>query len=91
MELLLDLLTLDDALSQLSEAAPEAVGGAIIRLTTALRLQILPDGRLAGFQGGGPSSPARVAAARAHDEHAEATAGAVRDRRRPDPHPLARC
>ncbi|WP_426051591.1 heparinase II/III family protein [Brevundimonas sp. SL161] len=77
MELLLDLLTLDDALSQLSEAAPEAVGGAIIRLTTALRLQVLPDGRLAGFQGGGPSTAARVAAARAHDEHAEATASAV--------------
>ena len=77
MELLLDLLTLDDALSQLSEAAPEAMGGAIIRLTTALRLQVLPDGRLAGFQGGGPSTAARVAAARAHDEHAEATASAV--------------
>ena len=77
MELLLDLLTLDDALSQLSETAPEAMGGAIIRLTTAMRLQVLPDGRLAGFQGGGPSNPARVAAARAHDEHAEATAGAV--------------
>ncbi|MBU2378362.1 MAG: heparinase II/III family protein, partial [Alphaproteobacteria bacterium] len=76
-ELLLDLLTLDDALSQLSESAPEAMGGAIIRLTTALRLQTLPDGRLAGFQGGGPSTPARVAAARAHDEHAEATAGAA--------------
>ena len=77
MELLLDLLTLDDALAQLSEAPPEAMGGVIIRLTTALRLQVLPDGRLAGFQGGGPSSVARVAAARAHDEHAEATAGAV--------------
>lgn len=76
LELLLDLLTLDDALSQLSETAPEGVGGAIIRLTTALRLQVLPDGRLAGFQGGGPSTPARVAAARAHDEHAEAAAGA---------------
>ncbi|OYX56024.1 MAG: heparinase [Brevundimonas subvibrioides] len=77
MELLLDLLTLDDALSQLSEAAPEAMGGAMIRLTTAMRLQVLPDGRLAGFQGGGPSTVARVAAARAHDEHAEATASAV--------------
>ncbi len=77
MELLLDLLTLDDALSQLSEISPEPMAGAIIRLTTALRLQVLPDGRLAGFQGGGPSTAARVAAARAHDEHAEATAGAV--------------
>ncbi|MBX9616790.1 MAG: heparinase II/III family protein [Caulobacteraceae bacterium] len=77
LELLLDLLTLDDALSQLSESPPEAVAGAILRLTTALRLQTLPDGRLAGFQGGGPSSPARVAAARAHDEHAEVPGGAV--------------
>ena len=76
LELLLDLLTLDDALSQLSETAPEAMGGAIIRLTTTLRLQTLPDGRLAGFQGGGPSTVVRVAAARAHDEHAEAPGGA---------------
>ncbi len=77
LELLLDLLTLDDALSQLSESAPEAMSGAILRLTTALRLQTLPDGRLAGFQGGGPSTPARVAAARAHDEHAEVPGGAA--------------
>ena len=77
LELLLDLLTLDDALSQLSEPAPESLGGAIIRLTTALRLLVLPDGRLAGFQGGGPSSPARVAAARVHDEHAGAAAEAA--------------
>ncbi len=77
LELLLDLLTLDEALSQLSEATPEAVRGAIVRLTTALRLQTLPDGRLAGFQGGGPSTAARVAAARAHDDYAEAPGGAA--------------
>ncbi len=77
LELLLDLLTLDDALSQLSESAPEAMAGAIIRLTTALRLQTLPDGRLVGFQGGGPSTPARVAAARAHDDHADVPGGAT--------------
>jgi uncharacterized heparinase superfamily protein len=68
LELLLDLLTLDDALAQLSEPTPEAVSGAIARLTQGLRLLTLPDGRLASFQGGGPSSAARVAAARAHDE-----------------------
>lgn len=68
LELLLDLLTLDDALAQLSEPAPEAVTGAIARLTAGLRLLTLPDGRLADFQGGGPSTAARVAAARAHDE-----------------------
>lgn len=68
LELLLDLLTLDDALAQLSEPAPEAVTSTIARLTKGLRTLTLPDGRLAGFQGGGPSTAARVAAARAHDE-----------------------
>lgn len=68
LELLLDLLTLDDALSQLSEAAPEAVRAAIQRLTAALRVQTLPDGRLVAIQGGGPSTGSRVAAARAHDD-----------------------
>lgn len=70
LELLLDLLTLDDALGQLSEPAPDAVRAAIGRLTVALRLQTLPDGRLATLQGGGPSTAARVAAARAHDDAA---------------------
>ncbi len=68
MELLLDLLTLDDALSQLSEATPADVLAAIQRLTEALRLLTLPDGRLIAMQGGGPSTPARIAAARAHDD-----------------------
>lgn len=68
MELLLDLLTLDDALAQLSEPPPPQVASAVERLTAALRLLTLPDGRLAAFQGGGASTPARVAAARAHDE-----------------------
>jgi uncharacterized heparinase superfamily protein len=74
LELLLDLLTLDDALAQLSEAPPAAARDAIPRLTAALRLQTLPDGRLIAMQGGGPSTAARVAAARAHDEPAEADA-----------------
>ncbi|MNI25257.1 Heparinase II/III-like protein [compost metagenome] len=68
LELLLDLLTLDDALAQLSEVTPEPVAEAISRLTLALRVQTLPDRRLAVFQGGGPSTPERVAAARAHDD-----------------------
>jgi uncharacterized heparinase superfamily protein len=68
LELLLDLLTLDDALAQLSEPTPEPVAAAISRLTTALRVLTLPDGRLAAFQGGGPSTPERVAAARTHDD-----------------------
>jgi len=63
LELLLDLLTLEDALGQVSEPVPEAIPAAIARLQGALRLYVLPDGGLASFQGGGPSSPARVAAA----------------------------
>lgn len=76
LELLLDLLTLDDALSQLSEASPDAVRGAIQRLTAGLRLLTLPDGRLVSMQGGGPSTPARIAAARAHDDAPSDEAGA---------------
>lgn len=68
LELLLDLLTLDDALAQLSEPTPPSVARAISVLTVGLRTLTLPDGRLAAFQGGGPSNAARVAAARAHDE-----------------------
>ena len=71
LELLLDLLTLDDALAQLSEPAPEPLTSAIQRLTVAMRTLTLPDGRLASLQGGGPSQAARVAAARAHDEEAQ--------------------
>ena len=76
LELLLDLLTLDDALSQLSEPTPDGVSSAIARLTRGLRLLTLPDGRLASFQGGGPSSVERVAAARAHDDDAAASEAA---------------
>jgi len=68
LELLLDLLTLDDALAQLSESPPPAMTAAVRRLLAGLRVFTLPDGRLASFQGGGPSHPARVAAARAGDE-----------------------
>jgi len=68
LELLLDLLTLDDALSQLSQVTPDPVRATIDRLTVALRLQTLPDGRLMTLQGGGTSTAPRVAAARAHDE-----------------------
>jgi uncharacterized heparinase superfamily protein len=74
LSLLLDLLTLDDALSQLSEPLPEAAAGAIQRLTSALRVQTLPDGRLISFQGGGPSKADLVAAARAHDDWTQSPA-----------------
>lgn len=77
LELLLDLLTLDDALAQISEPAPEALTAALHRLKAALAIQTLPDGRLATLQGGGPSTPARVAAARAVEAELEDVAGAV--------------
>ena len=77
LELLLDLLTLEDGLAQLSEAVPEALSAAIARLGAALRLQTLPDGRLATLQGGGPSTAARVAAARGTEAELADVAGAV--------------
>lgn len=76
LELLLDLLTLDDALGQLSEPAPDGVRAAVARLEQGLRLLTLPDGRLATLQGGGPSTAARVAAARGEDEGDRVDAGA---------------
>ena len=86
LELLLDLMTLDDALSQLSETGPDAARVAMQRLTAALRLLTLPDGRLVTLQGGGPSTAARIAAACAHDEvpardpHGRIVAGIARIR-----------
>ncbi|MBB5745011.1 heparinase II/III domain-containing protein [Brevundimonas variabilis] len=74
LELLLDLMTLDDALAQLSETVPEAVTSAIGRLTLALRDLTMTDGRLVAFQGGGPSTAARVEAARSHEGRPEAPA-----------------
>jgi uncharacterized heparinase superfamily protein len=68
LELLLDLLTLEEALAQLSEPLPDAMRSAIRRLSEAARFNTLPDGRLITMQGGGPSSAARVGAAIAHEE-----------------------
>ncbi|WP_420470143.1 heparinase II/III family protein [Brevundimonas sp. FT23042] len=77
LELLLDLLTLEDGLGQISEPLPDAVSEAITRLRDALVLQTLPDGRLATLQGGGPSTADRVAAARGAEVGLEDVAGAV--------------
>ncbi len=63
LELLFDLLTLEDALAQTAETAPSELGQAIARLSRGLEALVMPDGRLASFQGGGPSTAARVAAA----------------------------
>jgi uncharacterized heparinase superfamily protein len=68
LELLLDLLTLDDALLQRGMETPTGLQRAIDRLTVGLRSYTLGDGRLACFNGGEASSAARVAAARAHDD-----------------------
>ena len=73
LELLLDLLALDDGWAQRGFQLPEEAARALDRLTAAMRFLTLPDGRLACFQGGEPSQPALVAAARAHDD-AEAAA-----------------
>jgi len=63
LELLLDLMTLSDALNQLGEPVPEVVTRAMGRLGKGVRTLALPDGRLGGFHGGGPSLAASVAAA----------------------------
>lgn len=76
LDLLFDLLTLDDALHQRGQAGPEELPRAIDRLSAATRFFVLPDDRLAGFQGGEAVGPRRVAAALAHEE------GEARARRR---------
>ena len=65
LNLLLDLLTLDDGLSQRGRAQPVAMSRAIDRLSAALRFFVLPDGRLPCFQGGEEGHADEVAAARA--------------------------
>ena len=72
LELLLDLMALEDGLEQRGLHTPDSIHAAIDRLRAALRFFTLPDGRLACFQGGEEADPARIAAARAADETAEA-------------------
>ena len=76
MELLFDLLTLDEGLTQRGHPPPESLSRAIDRLTAGLRFFTLGDGRLACFQGGQASEPLLVAAARTHDEAADTPAPA---------------
>ncbi len=76
LELLFDLLTLDDALHQRGQAGPDELPRAIDRLSAATRFFLLPDNRLAAFQGGEAVGPRRIAAALAHED------GEVRARRR---------
>jgi uncharacterized heparinase superfamily protein len=75
MELLLDLVTLDDALLQLGRPPPTELTRAIDRLGAGLRFFTLADGRLASFQGGEPGARARVIAAAAFGEPDRAMEG----------------
>lgn len=68
LELLFDLQTLDDALIQKGQAAPDAVQRAIDRLAANVRFSTLADGTLSAFHGGRPRTAPYVAAARAQDE-----------------------
>lgn len=70
LELLLDLLTLDDGLSQLGQPLPGEMSRAIDRLFLAVRMFTLADGRLACVQGGAESRAPRIAAALAADDGA---------------------
>jgi uncharacterized heparinase superfamily protein len=63
LELFLDLVALDDGLSQRAQAAPPSMSRAIDRMGKAIRLLAMPDGRLACFQGGEPGDPGHLAAA----------------------------
>lgn len=68
LDLLFDLQTLDDALIQKGQAAPDAVQRAIDRLAVGVRFATLADGALTAFHGGRPRTAPYVAAARAQDE-----------------------
>jgi uncharacterized heparinase superfamily protein len=68
LELLLDLLALDDGLIQRGRETPPEVVRALDRLSQALRVLTLADGRLASFHGGEASTAERVAVAAAHSE-----------------------
>jgi uncharacterized heparinase superfamily protein len=72
LELLFDLLALEDGLSQRGAAPPDAVARAIDRLTAALAVLTLSDGRLVALQGGETCGRDRVAAARVHGQGGEA-------------------
>ena len=69
MELLLDLLTLDDALLQRGLSAPADLSRAIDRADErGAGFFTLGDDRLGAFHGGEAGEPARVEAATAHDD-----------------------
>ncbi|MFN3521306.1 MAG: heparinase II/III family protein [Phenylobacterium sp.] len=84
LELLFDLQTLDEALVQRGQAAPDEVTRTIDRLTGAVRFFTLADGALPAFQGGEELSRAYLSAARASEEEP------VEDGEPPRPTPVTR-
>lgn len=70
LDLLLDLLALDDGLSQRGRQAPPEMARAIDRLFSAVRALTLADGRLACVQGGAEGRSSHVRAALAADDGA---------------------
>ena len=77
LELLLDLLALEDGLSQRGEPPPEPMLSAMVRLADGLGVLTLPDGRLPPLQGGGAGEPGRAAAARLSEPSDAAAADAA--------------
>ncbi len=67
LELLYDLLTLEDLLSQRGMTPPAAVSRAIDRLTRSVQFLTLRDGRLASFHGGESVGSDRIQAALQHE------------------------
>lgn len=65
LELLMDLVVLEDALTQRGHAPPDEMARAIDRLAGAVRFFTLGDGLLIAFQGGEALAPDYVAAVRA--------------------------
>jgi uncharacterized heparinase superfamily protein len=79
LELFFDLTTLDDALAQRGQSAPEELLRAIDRLSGLVRFFTLADGRFAAFQGAEELERAYVAAARAEDESQDRAAPSARN------------
>jgi uncharacterized heparinase superfamily protein len=79
LELLADLASLDDALTQRGLPPGPELSRAIDALSAATRFFALADGRLASAQGGLDAAGTRIAAALAHDDDERAVPEALQD------------